>query len=296
MTAEPDTRSPFAPSLGDDATDAELAAKVLAGDRTALEVLVRRHQRWIYNVAFRMVLKPQDAEDVTQEILIKVLTKLSTFDPAKAAFRTWLFRVVANYVINMRKRGYEAAISSIDQYYSFVADVADEDADASPEAQLVAADLAIGCTMGVLLCLERDQRLAFILAVAFNVSDAQGSEILGISRAGFRKLLSRARSRLHDYMHGNCGVMNPDAPCHCHKKVPGLMRRGAVAPDRLSFLQEAPKLEELVGKKLDRFNREIYADYARVLREHPFYRAPEMTEWVRGLVERRELGEIFELR
>ena len=67
--------------------------------------LLGRHQPWIFNLAFRMVLVRQDAEDVTQEILIKVLTSLSTYDPSRAAFRTWLYRIVVNHVINMRKRG-----------------------------------------------------------------------------------------------------------------------------------------------------------------------------------------------
>jgi RNA polymerase sigma factor (sigma-70 family) len=122
-----------------------------------------------------MVMVRQDAEDVTQEILIKVLTKLGTYDPAKAGFRTWLYRIVANHVINMKTRGYERSIPPLERYYDFVAAVPDEEPDGSPETQLVVADVATGCIMGVLLCLEREQRLAFILAVAFNVTDAQGS-------------------------------------------------------------------------------------------------------------------------
>ena len=59
--------------------DADLVERAKNGDRAALEKLVLRHQAWIYNIAVRMVFQPQDAEEVTQEVLIKVITKLSTF-------------------------------------------------------------------------------------------------------------------------------------------------------------------------------------------------------------------------
>ena len=157
--------SPFFAVETNEATDRQLVFDALAGRQEALEALIGRHQPWIYNLAFRMVMVPEDAEDVTQEVLIKMMTKLGSYDPDKAAFRTWLYRIVTNHVINMKTRGYEAAITGFDKYYSFVSQVPDQDPNASPETKLVIADLAIGCVMGTLLCLERTQRVVFILAV-----------------------------------------------------------------------------------------------------------------------------------
>jgi RNA polymerase sigma factor (sigma-70 family) len=296
MSAQPALVNPFSAPEDRDAEDCDLVARALAGDRRSLEILVERHQPWIYNVAFRMVMAPQDAEDVTQEVLIKVLTKLSTFDRGKAAFRTWLYRIVANHVINMRQRGYEAAISRIEDYYSFVTQMPDQEPDSSPETQLAIADIKNACVMGVFLCLGRQQRLAFVLTVAFDVTDAQGGEILGITRAAFRQLLSRGRARLHQYVQGNCGVMNPDAPCRCAKKALGFMREGAYDPRRGMFVQEhAPRLAEVVGDRMERFYSEIYAEYARVVRDQPLFRPPEMTAWLRDLTQRPEFREIFDL-
>ena len=56
-----------------------------SGDRKALERLIERHQGWIYNAALRMLFHPQDAEDATQEILVKVLTRLSSFEGEAAS-------------------------------------------------------------------------------------------------------------------------------------------------------------------------------------------------------------------
>ncbi len=163
MTDVTNVRNPFCSEDGDDAVDQELVAAAVDGDREALETLVVRHQPWIYNLAFRMVMVPQDAEDVTQEVLVKVLTKLGSYDAEKAAFRTWLYRIVTNHVLNMKARGYEEAITGFDAYYSFVEQIPDTEPDDSPEMAMITGDLKIGCVMGTLLCLDRTQRLAFIL-------------------------------------------------------------------------------------------------------------------------------------
>ena len=94
--------NPFGGDAGH-ADDVALVGESLAGDAAALERLVRRHQPWIYNIACRMVFDPDEAQDVTQEILIKLITRLSSYDPERGAFRTWLYRVVANHVLTMKK-------------------------------------------------------------------------------------------------------------------------------------------------------------------------------------------------
>jgi RNA polymerase sigma factor (sigma-70 family) len=73
-----------------------------ADEQPALEELVRRHQAWIYNIAIRMIAHPQDAEDATQEILIKAITRLSSFE-GRSSVRTWLYRIVVNHVLNMKR-------------------------------------------------------------------------------------------------------------------------------------------------------------------------------------------------
>ena len=72
-----------------DALDASLVARVLEGEKVALDQLVARHQPFIYNIALKMFGDHADAEDLTQEVLIKVLTALKTFR-AESSFRTWV--------------------------------------------------------------------------------------------------------------------------------------------------------------------------------------------------------------
>lgn len=65
-----------------------------------------------------MVGSPDDAQDVTQEILIKVLTKISAFE-RRSSFRTWLYRIVSNHVIDMKKRRWEHFFYSLDRHTKF---------------------------------------------------------------------------------------------------------------------------------------------------------------------------------
>src|SRR5580704_4560573 len=92
-----------------DHEDQSLVLRARSGDRQALEDLVHRHQAWIYNIAVRMLHHPQDAEDATQEILIKVLTRLASFE-GRGSFRTWLYRIVVNHVLNMKRGRVSSAL------------------------------------------------------------------------------------------------------------------------------------------------------------------------------------------
>ena len=287
--------NPFLEKAEGEATDQTLVAEAVEGDQGALEALITRHQPWIYNLALRMVMVPQDAEDVTQEVLVKVLTKLGSYDPEKGTFRTWLYRVVTNHALNMKTRGYEAHISGFDSYYSFVEKVPDQEPDGSPESALIEEDLKIGCVMGTLLCLERQSRLVFILAIAFGATDSVGSEVLGISKAAFRKSLSRARGKLLQYMGGNCSLVNPEAPCRCRKKVKAFMDSGAYSADRLNYLApDRPRMEEIVGKVEERFAEEVFYPYQALFRSHPAYAGTDLVPRLREMLENSEMSDIFD--
>src|SRR4030095_643367 len=191
--------------------DNELVAQIRGGSREALEMLLRRHQAWIYNLVQRMVYLPQDAEDITQEILIKVMTKLSTF-AGRSSFRTWLYRIVVNHILNMKRSRAEEREWTFQRYAESLdsfpdADLPDSSAS-SADAQLLVDEARIGCTSGMLLCLNREQRLIYILGEIFNVTDRVGAEILEISRENFRQKLTRARRDLHNFLHDKCGLVN----------------------------------------------------------------------------------------
>src|SRR6266851_10321835 len=166
--------NPLADQSATDHEDQGLVMRARAGDRTALEELIQRHQGWIYNIAVRMLYHPQDAEDATQEILVKVLTRLSSFE-GRSGFRTWLYRIVVNHVLNMKRGRVEHASTDFASYGAALDDTpALELADpkgTSADTDLLVTEAMISCTSGMLLCLDREQRLTFILGALLEVSD-----------------------------------------------------------------------------------------------------------------------------
>src|SRR5881392_3123319 len=107
--------NPLSEIVDADRSDDELVAQAKNGDRAVLEKLILRHQAWIYNIAVRMVFHPQAAEEVTQEVLIKVITKLRTFK-GESKFRTWFYRIAANHVLNMNRRRAEIRVTTFSEY------------------------------------------------------------------------------------------------------------------------------------------------------------------------------------
>jgi RNA polymerase sigma factor (sigma-70 family) len=217
--------------------DEELIRRSLRGDKQALESLVLRHQAWIYNIAFKMVMDHDDACDVTQEILTKAITALSTYDAAKGAFRTWLYRITANHVISMKKKKTECRIDDIEAYASFVEQIPDDNRSFHPEAAILEAEVKTNCMMGMVMCLDRRQRLVFILGGISGITDIMGGDILGISRDNFRKILSRSRKKIFSHMNGLCGLMNPANPCRCANKISAFLAAGWADPRNPRFFR-----------------------------------------------------------
>lgn len=132
--------NPFSEVAEIGSVDSELVELAKNGDRAALEKLVLRHQAWIYNVAVRMVFRPQDAEEVTQEVLVKAITKLSTFK-GESTFRTWLYRIAANHVLNMKRRWAETRTTTFAGYGAAIDGTPDLDL---PDPHSVGGSTALG--------------------------------------------------------------------------------------------------------------------------------------------------------
>ncbi|MCI0457799.1 MAG: RNA polymerase sigma factor [Gemmataceae bacterium] len=281
--------NPFDEAAEGGPTDAEMVEKARSGDRAALEQLILRHQAWIYNVAVRMVFHPHDAEEVTQEVLIKVITKLGTFQ-GESSFRTWLYRIAANHVLNMKRRGAEARATPFADYGAAIAGTPDLDLP-DPRSVPVALPLLVeeaknGCTMGMLLCLDRKQRLIFTLGEILGVSDTAGGEVLQMSADNFRQRLARARRDLHSFMNGQCGLVNKENPCRCPKKTRGFIEDGHVDPHRLLFVpQHVERVRDVAPATVREIEDVVERQHAAIFRDHPFLQPADQVMWLRRMLE-----------
>jgi hypothetical protein len=147
----------------------------------------------------------------------------------------------------------------------FAADLADGLELEAPERADDAADLGelkLRCGRALLHCLDADHRIAYVLGEILEFEGPEAAEILEIDAATFRKRLSRARERLQAALTASCGVVNPEAPCRCHRRLGRARQLGRLPP--------GPTTE----RPLDvRALREHLADVDVAVRAAQYYRA-----------------------
>ena len=291
IEARIDRQNPFAEvDPRDDATsDEELVSSALAGNKDSLEKLVRRHQPWVFNICMRMVWRRDLAEDATQEILIKVVTKLSTFR-GQSKFRTWLYRIAFNHLLNVRKTEFEdpsVTFTDMGRALDDTPDLELPDPRSVPvELPLLVEEARVGCMTAMLMCLDRRQRMAFILGEYFGATSEVGGEVMDVSPDNFRQLLSRARRDLYQFMNDKCGLVNTANPCRCAKKTRSYIQAGYVDPDRLEFTKgRLATINEIAPHRLNEL-QELDRKHAELFRDHGFLAPPDLAAKLRELISR----------
>jgi RNA polymerase sigma factor (sigma-70 family) len=258
------------------------------GNQTAIETVLVAIQDRVYGLARRMLWHPADAEDASQEILLKVLTHLSTFQH-ESSFLTWVYHIACNHLLTMRKQRAEAKVQTFEDFDRMLEENQGADGlqvDERGEDWLLVEEIKIGCTMGLLLCLDRDERVAFILGEIFEVSGPEAALILSVPAATFRKRLSRARQRVYAFVQERCGLVNPAAACRCARvAATQKARRSKAFTERLVFA--GPLLAQRTHPQIVAGMQELTTldRKAALFRSHPDFQAPRaLVEEVRKLL------------
>ena len=226
-----------------DTTDmTSLVALSREGDRAALDALIHAIQPTIYKLAQRFLMIPVDAEDATQEILLKIITRLSQFD-GRSQFKTWAYAVASNHLLDLKRRPSEQEMS-FDEFAEDLSQGLSETPIEGPDTVVLLEEVRIGCTLAMLQCLDRDARLAYTLGEILDLEHGEAAEVLGISASAYRKRLSRARSIVTAFMLGQCGLVNPDNHCRCSKRVTQAQALGRVDPKKLIFSTSVERAQQ----------------------------------------------------
>jgi hypothetical protein len=144
----------------------------------------------------------------------------------------------------------------------------------TPEEKAAAREVALGCTQNMLMNLDRDHRLAYVMDIALGMSSEEAAAVIGITPAHYRKRLSRARARLEAFTNKNCGLVNENASCHCHKQLPALRHESANATLRARGAHTLQLSEKIEAER--QFEAMVRAsDAIALIRAHPTYLAPE---------------------
>ena len=263
-----------------------LVTRATCGDGGALEEVVRRIKDDVYGLAMRMLCHPADAEDATQEILVRVIANLGTFEH-RSRFRTWVYRVSVRALLNMKRGRAEAPLS----FEAFAAELemglSGPPADLSDvELRVLKREVKIACTQAMLLCLDRDHRMAYLLGEILELGGDEAASCLDVAAATYRKRLSRARRRVNAFTAERCGLVSAAAPCRCDRRIAPAVAQGRVDPKRLLFANhaaadvsrdEAGAVVEAIGS---------ICDGGALMRSNPRYQAPDrLLDVVRAVID-----------
>ena len=178
----------------------DLAPEAIGGDRDALDRLIRALQGDVYGLALRMLWNREDAEDATQEILVRVVTRLAQFD-FRSQLKTWVYRIAVNYILDVKKSPVEQMNLNFQRFGADLVEGLSSDGPADSERSVLVEEVKIGCTLGMLQCLDRPHRLAYVIGEILDLSGPESAEALGISPELFRSAcstLARRSKRLQE--------------------------------------------------------------------------------------------------
>ena len=224
-------------------TNVELQAlvdKATAGDKEALETLVAGVQDIVFNLSLRMLGTFADAEDATQDILLKMITHLSSFR-GDSSFTTWVFRIAVNHLKNYKKHMFAHYPLSFEYYGDDIENGKIQDVPdltQNVEKDILAEELKMSCTNVMLQCLDTESRCIFILGTMFKVDSRIAGDILEMTPQAYRKRLSRVREKMADFLNSYCGEYG-GGKCRCKDRVNYAIKNHRINPLQLDYTKAA---------------------------------------------------------
>lgn len=277
--------------------DDELTSRAVAGDGPAVETLLRHHQRQIFTLALYMLQSRADAEDATQEILLKIALGLPAFRRLSTT-RTWVTRIAVNHLLAYKRSRPEAKVTSFACFSRYLAAASELDLPngLSAETAVLVEEARSSCTMGMLLCLDREQRVVFLLGEILETPDVIAADALQLTRENFRQRLSCAREQLSNFMRGKCGLVDPRNPCRCARKTAAFIRDGIVDPSKLQFIEGRVERARESSVRRGRALKVVQSQTFEHRRElYPLFDPTDLAARLRGLIEGEPMRTLLNL-
>lgn len=217
-----------------------LVDKATSGDKKALEALVTVVQDMVFNLSLRMLGTFADAEDATQDILLKMITHLSSFR-GESAFTTWVFRIAVNHLKNYKKHMFAQYPLSFEFYGDDIENGKIQDVPdltQNVEKDILAEELKMSCTNVMLQCLDTESRCIFILGTMFQIDSRMAGDILDMTPEAYRQRLSRIRRKMADFLSHYCGEYG-SGRCRCKERVNYAIQSRRLHPQQLDYMTAA---------------------------------------------------------
>ena len=262
------------------------------GNSEALEKVLSEINDFIFNLSLRMLGTIHDAEDATQEILIKVMLNLSSFKK-ESAFRTWVYKIAVNYLFDYKKSMFYKYPLSFEYYADDIKAgyIDDEDIFEGDKNEL-SKELKLSCTNVMLQCLDAKSRCVFIIGTMFGVDSKTAGEILDMTPENYRQILHRARKKMAMFLSEYCGLSGTGS-CNCKKRIGYAVSQHRLDPKDLEY----SKLETLDEDILEYYMKsmEAFDEKITVFEDLPKYNSNiNMKSFINDLVTSKHMKKIKE--
>ena len=254
-----------------EARSQEFLLQARQGDKKAMDQLLRLHGSFIYHVAWKYTNDPNEAKDLTQEAMVRIIQGLPKFE-GNSAFRTWAYRIVVNQFLQTRRRPMEDRWKHFDQFADELNQIPSPDlSPEEEEEQILRTKTArTRCLSGMLMCLTREQRLIYLIGDVFNIDHTTGAEIFGLSKDNYRQKLSRTRKEFHAFMNRQCGLVKLENPCRCSKKAKAMEAAGRMQTNvRLFDPQYSATIARYALQVGDEVADTVDKKYIEFFQKHP---------------------------
>lgn len=248
-----------------------LIDKALEGNTNALEEILLEVKDLIYNLSLRMLGTSNDADDATQDILVRVMTNLASFRK-ESSFSTWVYRIAVNYLIDYKKSMFAQRPLDFEFYANDIKAGYVENTDElmlGVSKEELAQELKMSCTNVMLQCLDPQTRCIFILGTMFKIDSKMAGDILGINADNYRQKLSRARKKMASFLKEYCGLNG--GLCNCQNRIGYAILTHRLNPNHLEY-KELKKFDDEVLLNV-KTSMEQIDEYSTIFDELPKYQS-----------------------
>lgn len=233
-------------------------------NRGLTEETLQNLHNMIFNISLNMLYNETEAEDATQQIMLKVLEGFPKFK-GDSKLGTWAYRVARNFLLDHKQKMFNQPLS----FDIFAQDVQSftpyrgEWGLSPAEEKIYVEQVKVGCTLAMLQCLDKESRVVFILGGIFHLPGDEAAESCGLSHSNYRKKLSRTKQKVRNFLSANCGLVSDDSPCRCHRRLLIAKERGHIDFERDLYQTSSQKIMDFQSE----LNR---ADQEMIFSSNPF--------------------------
>jgi RNA polymerase sigma-70 factor (ECF subfamily) len=200
-------------------SDSELMAQAASGDEDAFAQVVLRHQVAIKSYLYRLTACREDAEDLTQEVWLRVFTRLGTFE-GRSSVRTWLFGIATRLAMDHDRAKARWPVDAQDKAKALA--LADPEVPElfhqthweSPHARYEMREHIDFCFTCIMKTLPLEEHIAFMLCDIYGFTNAEAAEVLGRSLEALNHRLHQARATMRRVFEQRCALITQQGGCH----------------------------------------------------------------------------------